>query len=252
MTKRIYGHTRDGRPIDDEMIEQFADEAERGYDPEQLKKKPRGRGRPPLGAGAKEVESIRIEPELRDLVGQQPPRRESPSPRSSDEHCANTSRAHKASSPSEQPESPPSESPREADAVKAGLLGPDIGLGRRSASRRDGTVGRPDRACSVTPDGYAGRMVPVRPGSATIWPADTPTSETNGRPPDDLLVLSQAEQTANLVNQFMLDATTQDAGTDATTDHSICALPLLSSMAAASTHIDGYWTPGASAAPHTS
>jgi hypothetical protein len=71
MTKRIYGHTRDGRPIDDEMIEKFADEAERGYDPEQLKNKPRGRGRPPLGVRAKEVESVRIEPELRDLAAQQ-------------------------------------------------------------------------------------------------------------------------------------------------------------------------------------
>lgn len=71
MTKRIYGHTRDGRPIDDQMIEQLADEAELGYDPEQLKNKRRGRGRPPLGAGAKEVESVRIEPELRDLAAQQ-------------------------------------------------------------------------------------------------------------------------------------------------------------------------------------
>jgi CRISPR-associated endonuclease/helicase Cas3 len=71
MTKRIYGHTRDGRPIDDEMIEQLADEAERGYDPEQLRNKPRGRGRPPLGTRAKEVESVRIEPELRDLAAVQ-------------------------------------------------------------------------------------------------------------------------------------------------------------------------------------
>lgn len=71
MTKRIYGHTKDGRPIDDEMIEQFADEAERGYDPEQLKNKRRGPGRPPLGAAVKEVESVRIEPELRELAVQQ-------------------------------------------------------------------------------------------------------------------------------------------------------------------------------------
>ncbi|HVA06871.1 MAG TPA: YlcI/YnfO family protein [Acidimicrobiales bacterium] len=71
MTKRIYGHTKDGRPIDDAMIEQLADEAERGYDPDQLKNRPRGRGRPPLGALAKEVESVRIEPELRDLAAQQ-------------------------------------------------------------------------------------------------------------------------------------------------------------------------------------
>lgn len=70
MTKRIYGHTRDGRPIDDAMIEQLADEAERGYDPEELISRRRGRGRPPLGALAKEVESVRLEPDLRDLAAQ--------------------------------------------------------------------------------------------------------------------------------------------------------------------------------------
>ncbi len=66
MAKRTYGHTRTGKVIDDKMIESLADEAERGFKPDQLTDKPRGRGRPPLGASAKRVESVRLDPALRD------------------------------------------------------------------------------------------------------------------------------------------------------------------------------------------
>ena len=66
MTKRVYGHTKSGKPIDDKLIEELADEAERGYDPAQLRGRPRGRGRPPLGDAAKTVESVRLDPDLRD------------------------------------------------------------------------------------------------------------------------------------------------------------------------------------------
>lgn len=66
MAKRTYGHTKSGKVIDDAMIEAFADEAERGYTAEQLRARPRGRGRPPLGSAAKKVESVRLDPELRD------------------------------------------------------------------------------------------------------------------------------------------------------------------------------------------
>jgi hypothetical protein len=65
MSKRTYGHTKEGKPIDEEMIESFVDEAERGYNAQQLRDKPRGRGRPPLGGAAKVVESVRLEPDLR-------------------------------------------------------------------------------------------------------------------------------------------------------------------------------------------
>ena len=68
MSKRTYGHTKAGKPIDDEMIESFVDEAERGYTAQQLRDKPRGRGRPPLGEAAKAVESVRLEPDLRAEV----------------------------------------------------------------------------------------------------------------------------------------------------------------------------------------
>ncbi|TML42882.1 MAG: CopG family transcriptional regulator [Actinobacteria bacterium] len=66
MTKRVYGHTKRGKPIDDKLTEELADEAERGYEPAQLQGRPRGRGRPPLGDAAKTVESVRLDPDLRD------------------------------------------------------------------------------------------------------------------------------------------------------------------------------------------
>lgn len=65
---RTYGHTKSGEPITDEMIERFAEEAERGYQSGQLKGRRRGPGRPPLGEAAKSVESVRLEPDLRDEV----------------------------------------------------------------------------------------------------------------------------------------------------------------------------------------
>ncbi len=65
MTNRTYGKTKNGQPIDEAMIETLAEEAGRGYEPGQLLEKPRGRGRPPLGAAAKTVESVRLEPSLR-------------------------------------------------------------------------------------------------------------------------------------------------------------------------------------------
>ena len=45
---RVYGHTKSGEPITDETIEQFSDEAERGYDAGELTGRPRGHGRPPI------------------------------------------------------------------------------------------------------------------------------------------------------------------------------------------------------------
>ena len=66
MAKRTYGKTKSGEGIDDEMINALADEAERGYTAGQLRGKARGPGRPPLGEMAKTVESVRLDPELRD------------------------------------------------------------------------------------------------------------------------------------------------------------------------------------------
>jgi predicted HicB family RNase H-like nuclease len=67
--RRSYGRTRDGRIIDDAMLAEMADEAERGYTVEELANAPRGRGRPPIGSAAATVESVRLDPELkRDLL----------------------------------------------------------------------------------------------------------------------------------------------------------------------------------------
>ena len=60
MSERTYGFTKSGKPIDDEMIQELADEAERGYKSGQLERHRRGPGRPPLGDAAKSVALILI------------------------------------------------------------------------------------------------------------------------------------------------------------------------------------------------
>jgi hypothetical protein len=70
MSRRTYGHTKSGKPITDETIEQLAEEAERGYEPGQLQGRRRGPGRPPLGAAAKSVESVRLDPALQAEAAQ--------------------------------------------------------------------------------------------------------------------------------------------------------------------------------------
>ena len=68
MTKRTYGHTASGTPITDDLLEQLADEAERGYDPGQLVARRGRRGRPRLGVEPSSVESVRLDPELKALL----------------------------------------------------------------------------------------------------------------------------------------------------------------------------------------
>ncbi len=64
----MYGSTADGMPITDEMVEAMADEAEWGYDVEDVLRRRRS-GRPPMGSAASSVESVRLDPELkRDLL----------------------------------------------------------------------------------------------------------------------------------------------------------------------------------------
>ena len=55
---------QDGTPIPHTDIEELADEAERGYDVDELLRRRRG-GRPPLGSAAASVESVRLDPELK-------------------------------------------------------------------------------------------------------------------------------------------------------------------------------------------
>ncbi|MDR0178834.1 ribbon-helix-helix domain-containing protein [Actinomyces oris] len=58
--------TIDGVPVTDEMIQEWADEAERGYDVEVLKK----RGRRPIGDGAARVVPVRMDDSLVAAVDQ--------------------------------------------------------------------------------------------------------------------------------------------------------------------------------------
>ena len=63
-----HGRKADGTPITDELVETMADEAERGYDVDEILRRRRG-GRPPMGSAASTVESVRLDPELkRDLL----------------------------------------------------------------------------------------------------------------------------------------------------------------------------------------
>jgi hypothetical protein len=65
MTNRTYGHTESGRPVDDDLIEQLADEAEAGYDPDEIVGRRGKRGRPRLGTAPSTVESVRLDPDLK-------------------------------------------------------------------------------------------------------------------------------------------------------------------------------------------
>jgi Ribbon-helix-helix protein, copG family len=67
-TDRVYGHTRSGKPLTDKEIGVLAAEAEAGYDPETLIARRGKRGGPALGSAPASVESVRLDPELRDQL----------------------------------------------------------------------------------------------------------------------------------------------------------------------------------------
>jgi uncharacterized protein (DUF4415 family) len=64
----VYGHTRSGEQITDKEIETLAAEAETGYDVDALLARRGKRGRPALGSAPATVESVRLDPELRDQL----------------------------------------------------------------------------------------------------------------------------------------------------------------------------------------
>jgi hypothetical protein len=66
MAKKTYGKTPNGTDITDELIETLAAKAEDGYDVDEMLRR-RG-GRPPIGSAAATVESVRLEPELREAL----------------------------------------------------------------------------------------------------------------------------------------------------------------------------------------
>jgi len=70
MTAEHHGHTKSGVPLTDELIEKLADEAEAGYDVDEILARRGKRGRPSLGRGPSTVESVRLEPELKERLVQ--------------------------------------------------------------------------------------------------------------------------------------------------------------------------------------
>jgi hypothetical protein len=72
MTKKTHGTTASGVPITDALVERLAQNADAGYNVEETLRR-RG-GRPTLGSGPASVESVRLEPELRDALQASPGR----------------------------------------------------------------------------------------------------------------------------------------------------------------------------------
>lgn len=65
--KMDHGRKEDGTPITDDMVEAMADEAEAGYDVDEIIRR-RG-GRPSMGTAPATVESVRLDPGLkRELI----------------------------------------------------------------------------------------------------------------------------------------------------------------------------------------
>jgi Ribbon-helix-helix protein, copG family len=72
--KKTHGETAGGKPITEEMVEKLAKRAEAGYDvDETLRRRP---GRPAIGSAPASVESVRLEPELRDALAERAQRDE--------------------------------------------------------------------------------------------------------------------------------------------------------------------------------
>lgn len=68
MTKRTYGRTKSGQIIDDDLIQKLADEADAGDDVAEIIARRGQRGRPRLGSAPSTVESVRLDPELKERL----------------------------------------------------------------------------------------------------------------------------------------------------------------------------------------
>jgi hypothetical protein len=68
MARKTYGKTRSGKPITEDLVTELGQKAEAGFDPEEIVRR-RG-GRPPMGTTAATVESVRLDPELRDALAE--------------------------------------------------------------------------------------------------------------------------------------------------------------------------------------
>jgi hypothetical protein len=68
MARRNYGKTASGKPITNDLVTELSAKAEAGVDPEEIVRR-RG-GRPSMGAAAATVESVRLDPELREALAE--------------------------------------------------------------------------------------------------------------------------------------------------------------------------------------
>lgn len=68
MTKRTYGHSTSGKPIDDDLIEKLSEQAEAGHDVDEVIARRGKRGRPRLGSAPSTVESVRLDPALKQQL----------------------------------------------------------------------------------------------------------------------------------------------------------------------------------------
>jgi len=64
--QRKYGNTAGGEVITEDLVEKISAEAEAGYDVDRILR--HRRGRPPIGSGPATVESVRLDPELRQAL----------------------------------------------------------------------------------------------------------------------------------------------------------------------------------------
>lgn len=66
MAKRTHGKTAGGKTLTDELVNELVQKAEAGFDVDEIVRR-RG-GRRPIGATAATVESVRLNPELREAL----------------------------------------------------------------------------------------------------------------------------------------------------------------------------------------
>ncbi|HST70713.1 MAG TPA: CopG family transcriptional regulator [Solirubrobacterales bacterium] len=64
--RKTYGRTPDGKLITEELVEELSRKAEAGYYVDEILE--RRRGRPAMGSGPASVESVRLDPELREAL----------------------------------------------------------------------------------------------------------------------------------------------------------------------------------------
>jgi hypothetical protein len=74
--QKTYGRTPDGKLITEELVEHLSRKAEDGHYGDEILA--RRRGRPRMGSKPATVESVRLEPELREALAQRARRDEEP------------------------------------------------------------------------------------------------------------------------------------------------------------------------------